>query len=270
MKKYLISLLIFTASCSPKVVEKSIWQSLPVTVDARTSEYKDMRFYNSKTRMFYSVYNDSINLYVCLTIKDEKIQQQIVMAGMEVWIDTTKRNRQLTGIKYPIKTSQRPEMSPEPNGFPAQKPDISMIRQNFMLTPMVGEIKGFNNIPEGLSPLVTMEGLKVKMEWDGNESLIYELQVPLEIWYKKINFVDSTDIFCLTVNINALEMPGMKGDPPGDGPGGVGFGGNPPEGMGNNFSGGRPSMDSEGMGGIMGMSEAHSFKMNFKLNLDAK
>lgn len=270
MKKYLAFLFAFSASCSPRIIEKSLWQTSRVEVDSRTSEYGEMRLYDSDTKMFYSISNDSTNLYLCLATKDESIQQQIMLAGMDVWIDTAKKSKQLIGIKYPLKASQMPAPPIKSNNDPNQKPDFSKLRQNFILSQKVADIKGFKNIPDGLSPLETKTGFKIKMEWDSNGTLIYEMKIPLVNWYRKISFADSTKIFTLTVNINAIQMPNRNGSSLGGDPADGGFQRPAPGGKGNGYPGGRPPMNNDQMNGMMAMSATYSFRMNFKLNVNAQ
>ncbi len=269
MQKYLILLALFFVSCSPKYTEKAMWQSGHVSIDANTSEYGKIRYGNSETKLLYSIYNDSDNLYVCLTTSDNNTQHQIMLGGMEVWIDTVKKSLQHTGIKYPLKVNQPQDFSIKPNIDSAQKRDFHNLRQQFLLNQSVMDISGFKNYQNGLYSLETKKGIKVKMGWDSSTTLIYEIQIPLESWYKKLVFADSAKVFTLTVNINAVPVPNMGNQPPDGMPGG-GPPGGPPMGQMGGMPPGMPPMGGGQMGGMMAMSEPHSFKMNFKLNMHAK
>lgn len=273
MKKYFAILLFFAVSCAPKYIEKSLWQIPSVSVDARSLEYDMIRLYNSKTKMVFSISNDSTNLYLCFATKDADIQRQIILAGMEVWIDTTKKSKHQIGIKYPLQNGQTMPPPPKPNSY-GQKPDSLMFRQYFLLTQKIMDIKGFQNITNGLSPLETKQGLKIKIGWDSDQTLVYEIQIPLEKWYKNITQVDSAKIFTLSVNINAVQIPNMNGSPMD--PGGGGFQNPPPGNMGSGGPGGGgpgggspPPMNGPPKG-MAAMSESRSFETNFKLNIDAK
>lgn len=262
-RQLLIPLAILIISCSSKLYEQTTWQESNVTVDASASEYGNLRNYDSETKMLYSISNDSTNIYFCFATTDENIQRQIMMAGMEVWIDTTRKSKQEIGIKYPRAGSSMPIPQMNMVHDTIVKPDQTIMRKNFLSMQKVAEMKGFRNIPNGLSPLETASGLKIKMAWDTNETLIYEIQIPLRDWYKEYSRVDSAKLFTLTVNVNAIQMPNMGGPP-----GGGGFGGSPPGGMGGG-PGGSPPPDGQ-MGGMMEMTQPHSFKTNFKLNTNAK
>lgn len=267
MKKFLIPLSLLTF-CSPKVIETAVKQNNPVTVDANASEYGRLRYYDPDTKLFYHLASDTGNFYVCITTSDEATQQQIVLAGMEVWIDTTKKATQRVGVRYPLpmREMELPARRPSPGGNPF--PDPAQFKRQVLVSQKVAELKGFKKIPDGLTPLETAEGFKVGIGWDKNDILVYELKVPLKNWYKNSSLAGNTKVFCLTIKINAVQLPS------GSSPSGY-MGYEPPSGMSGGFPGGGPPPGGPppgaGPGGALAaMSEPHSLTMNFKLTTDEK
>ncbi|HEY1039882.1 MAG TPA: hypothetical protein VGF30_10780 [Bacteroidia bacterium] len=249
-------------SCSPKTANVISRQKNAVNVDGKAEEYGEFRYYNSEAKMFYNLSNDNENLYLCLKINDENIQQQILMAGMDVWLDTLSKAKEQIGIRYPL-PGVRPTM-PEFKGAgqPREKPDVAKMKQNMLMSQKTMDLRGFKNATNGSNFLQTTDGIKLQLDWDANNCLIYELAIPLKNWYKPtLAKSDTAKIFTLTININAFEMPsgapgGFNGPPDGNmggPPSGSGMGG-PPSGM-------RPPME--------GLSEKKTVKANFKLHVNA-
>src|SRR3989344_7446144 len=117
------AILVTAASCTPKVAETIALQKTEVVVDGKANEYGTFRYYNSEAKMFYALSNDTENLYLCLKVNDETMQQQIMMAGMEVWIDTTKKAKEKIGILYPVAAKRGEMLRPVMENGPRQKPD---------------------------------------------------------------------------------------------------------------------------------------------------
>lgn len=252
----IVAIVTMLISCSPKTAIIISYQTAKVSIDGNADEYGDFYYYSTEAKMYYSLSNDSSNLYLCLKVGDENIQQQILIAGMNVWLDTLSKSKEQIGIKYPL-AGARPAR-PEFKGNPNEKPDFSLMKQNLLLSQKTMNLFGFKNIANGPHLLQTSEGIKLQINWDSSNSMIYELAVPLKNWYKPIlDKSDTAKIFTLTISVNALEMPsvppaGFDGPPPGD------MGGMPPGGMGGPGMG--PPMD--------GMTQKKTIKTNFKLNVD--
>ncbi|MDP2384884.1 MAG: hypothetical protein Q8M29_00810 [Bacteroidota bacterium] len=254
------AILATVASCSPKVAEIIALQKTEVDIDGQANEYGEFRYYNSEAKMFYALSNDSSNLYLCLKVNDETMQQQIIMAGMDVWLDTLSKSKERIGIRYPLGGIRPTAPSFREAGEPKGKPDMmTQMKKELLLSQKTMDLRGFKNVANGSNLMQTPEGIKLQVDWDNSNSMIYELVIPLKNWYKaNLTKSDTTKIFTLTININALEMPsgppgGFSGPPPGGNtPSGGGMGG-PPSGM-------RPPMD--------GLSEKKTVKANFKLHIN--
>lgn len=270
----LTMLILLLTACSPKIADKLAWQSNPVTIDGLAPEYQNFRYYDASSKIFYSFSNDRTNLYICLKTSDNAMQMKIMKAGMEIWIDTTSKAKKQTGILFPLaditKTNfggAQPQMNNE-----GQKPDISRIKQNFFLAQTYMQLIGFKKATNGLSRLEDKSGIKVRMNWDSTNTLIYESIVPLKTFYREsLSDSDSNKIFTLTINVNGIEMPGMLkgGHPGGEGPGGEmgGQGGGRMPGGGGRQGG--PPHGGSGMETKNAMTGKNVFSKNFRLEVKA-
>ncbi|MCX6257950.1 MAG: hypothetical protein NTW49_08675 [Bacteroidia bacterium] len=269
------------AACSPKIADKILWQAKPVIIDGKASEYPDMRYYSTETKMFYTLSNDGTNLYLCFRINDESMQMKIMNAGMEVWIDTLAKSKEQIGILFPLADGEKMNMKElrPPVSNERIKPDRSFMEKSFLLKQNLMQMVGFKNIANDLIPIDDQSGINVKIDWDNENSMIYEAMIPFSAFYKEsVSAIDTSKIFTLSININSIQMPETPQDggqaggrPPQDGGpvGQGGPGGAPPSG-GGNLGGGRqlgnmPRMDNEQMKNMTSMFEKSTFIMHFKL-----
>ena len=79
---YLIFIItVFLFSCS-KPVTGILWQYKPVKADGVLSEWQvPLRYFDDKSKLQYTITNDSVNLYVCIRATDEESQLKIVRSG---------------------------------------------------------------------------------------------------------------------------------------------------------------------------------------------
>jgi len=264
--KYILAGMILTA-CSPKIADKISWQSNPVIIDGKAVEYQHMRNYINETKMVYSLSNNSKNLYLCLKTSDEIMQRKIIRAGMEIWIDTTTKAKKQIGILYPLPNSHKMNLGEMqvPVNNERKMPDITKMKQMFTLEQTSMQLVGFKHNISGLRHLEDNSGIKVKLNWDSTNTMIYEVVVPLKTFYSEpVSNSDSTKSFNLTIEVNGIAMPKMPlGDRPGGGddPGGGMQGG----GMQGGGMQGGPPHGSNSMGNMSTMTEKNTFTKKFRL-----
>lgn len=63
--------------------------------------------YDRKTSLMYAFARDSFNFYVFVRVADEKMQQELIHRGLNVWIDTTNRRKKAFGMRFPSKSIQQ-------------------------------------------------------------------------------------------------------------------------------------------------------------------
>ncbi len=259
----------FCFACSPNVVERITWLEPEVDTSGFPGNYVGTRLqYHGLAKMGYVLSNDSDNLYLCLRIPDEHIQMQIMLAGMSICVDSGKKAFHERGIAFPL-PGELGKKHPQP-GVAEQK-DKTTRRKEFLLQQGEFEIWGFNESGSGRMRRSDTSGIKVRMEWDSLDVLVYEAVIPLsEIYHSTGTSLDTNAVFNLGVIINELALPS---GPPGGGPGREGMpgGGMPGGGMpgGGMPGGGRPGGGMPG-GGMPGadLTEKKSFQYVFKLSFN--
>jgi hypothetical protein len=258
-KRMIAGMCLSMLSCSPAVIYKSMWQSGPVTVDGKATEWQiPLQFYDAKTKLSFSISNDMANLYICIRATDETTELGILHTGMQLWIDTAcKKNRQI-GIQFPIvqreqgastdRHGSRQQGSEEVNSADevaksyTDMPDtgkINRMHRHFSNSPKQMRIMGFNNVPDGLMELPSIYPINVSIGWDNSGAMIYEASIPINTIYKRpFTIADSNKVLGLSFNVTV--MPKRSSN--------TGHGG----GMSGGMRGG-----GMGMGGGMGNHEGH-------------
>ena len=89
-------------SCTKTIYESS-WQRKTVKADGKLNEWKvPLKHYDYSSKIQYAVSNDSVNMYICIRVADEQTQFKIIRTGMQVWVDSTGKKKQITGVFFPL------------------------------------------------------------------------------------------------------------------------------------------------------------------------
>lgn len=263
MKKQFIAglIIIFMSSCSTTVYQ-SAWQSVLVSADGNSREWSiPLRFYDKDSKLCYTVSNDSVNLYLCIWAIDEQMQMKILRAGMQLWIDTTGKNKQQVGILFPT-TSPGRNVSPPAKIMQDKRPDVNAMMLEFRSKYNEMQLVGFKPPIGGFIPLKNDFNISVGINRDSTNLMVYEAIIPYKTFYKQtLSASDSTKIFGITIIVKALQMPKMSGGAPGGDMqrGGNFGGGSPPSGM--QGGGGPPMRGSSGST----LTEVNTIKMKIKM-----
>lgn len=200
--------------------------------------------YDSKAKIAYELTNDEYFLYIKMQINDETAQRQVMMSGLQLWFDTTKKYKDNFSLFYPLKADFRNQKKERPKeegevermAGPTKEMQAEYLKlQNqFMSQSLHGVTNGFN-------PIANENGIKLKLSFNEYGSLIYNAKIPLSCFL--VNDVNSTDVFSLRIKVPAIALPpGQDGPPKG------GAGGPPPGGGGGRGQGGPPG-GGQGKGG---------------------
>jgi len=212
----LIILSGFLPSCS-KTIYDSSWQNKPVTADGMAKEWTlPLRYYDYKSKLQYTVTNDTSNLYICIRACDEFSQMKIIKAGMQVWIDTSGKNKLVTGIWFPLANLSNGEYKKHSafrdtsmSGTPSfQKPDSKSIKRRYERQPKEMQLVGFKPPVVGTVFLKNEFGIVANLDWDSIGIMTYEAIIPFKTFYKShLTPKDSTKLFDLTIKIPAIASP---------------------------------------------------------------
>ncbi len=277
MKKsglFLLALLVFS-SCSDKIYSSLQWQSKKVTTDGRIPEWENpLRLYDTKSKVNYTISNDSKNLYVCMKISDEISQIKILQGGMEFRIDTAGKKTLPIAFIFPIAGQQILQMgkSAEKNkkGFSediyrsAMKQEQLSQTKNAQLIGFKPPLGGFLSLPN------TTSGISAAINMDSLGIMYYESVIPFSTFYKnEITAADTNKIFNFEIKVNALPTPSMNEKANGGGK--KGSGGMGGRGMGGGGKSGGMKGGGQGGGNSSGNNELFvTNKINVKMKISFK
>lgn len=256
------ALLLF--SCAPKNIQQLKWEKANETKSAVP------KYYNSETKIAYEVTNDAQNLYLNILVNDKSTQRQIMMSGLMIWCDTTKKHNDNFGLNFPMKGRKPPKMTSDNSLIGEAKKLDEPRREQLNIQFRSINLNGFS---DGVHNVKNTKGLKLEINFDENGYMMYTAKIPMECLHiNSLSEVDSTDLFSLSINVPGVSLPsgqggGQGGPPSGGGQGGGGQGG-PPSGGGGG-QGSRPSGGPGGSGGpsaMAGMTEDKVIKIRFRLN----
>jgi len=251
---FLFTLILFIlASCKAPLYQTK-WQDHEVVADGNPQEWKiPLRFYDSKSKLSYTVTNDLENLYICIRVTDDAGQVKIMKAGMQIWIDTSGSNKETTGILFPQRTREQTDAPAQSSDSKDKRPDgrkinMKSLRSSFQKDYKEMQLTGFKAPIRGSIPLQNDFGINLGINWDANRYdssyiMIYEAVIPFKTFYKnKLTSADSLKKIGISIIVNQLPHPPVKG---GGSRGGGGGGG----GMGGGGMRGGGGMGGGGMGG---------------------
>jgi len=252
----IVFFLVSLVSCAPAVISQLSWQTTPVVVDGKLSEWQaPLRFYDTETKLNYVVSNDKENLYICIRAADEKSQLKIMRAGMQIWIDTSGKKNKQVGISFPLSAKTRTNEDGESHTEfkKGEKPNVDKWHKKIVDESNEMFLTGFKPPLNGLTARQNTSGLNVSVNWDANNIMIYEAVIPFGTFYKPALLAkDSLKTFGFSIVVNGITAPESNSNNSGGGggmPGGGGMGGSG-SGMGGGGQGG--GMGGGGRGGGMG------------------
>ena len=247
MRNIILSILTLClfSSCSHKVYDALDWQSNVIFADSKIPKWTDpLRFYDTKSKINYTLTNDRHNLYVWMKISDETEQLKILRGGMELRIDTSGKKTFPVALMFPL--ANQPMMmhrSTEPQSEKRNpKPDRSSMMQNLLIQAKEMELTGFKPPLGGIVSLLNnSNGISAAIETDSLGILCYQAIIPFKTFYKdELAAVDSNKAFKYEIKVNALPEPQSH-----TGGGGGGMGGGGSHGGGHNNGGGYSAGNSE-------------------------
>jgi hypothetical protein len=163
-------------------------------IDGKATEWTDSLQYDANSHLQYQVLNDARMVYVRLKAADMPTQAKMAYLGMVVWLDSTGRNQQQLGVKFPLPIDLSTIKAPAERPAGAMGPTAAE-RQEEHLNRLRGIIAGAHemellNYRGSKEPILTDSeakiGVKSAIGLDARNNLIYELAVPLRLLYKRV------------------------------------------------------------------------------------
>lgn len=210
--------------------------------------------YDKKLKCIHSISSDGDNVYVFVKSLDKAQEMRILEGGMEVWLDPESKGANPIGVLFPLAQAPTTESERAPLNKMQQKPDekTAQIQTKLKLTTL--NLSGFKKEWNGNQSVKGNCPVKVAIDWDEKNNLVYELAIPYTALPNELRA--KMDLLTLNIVINGIALPqndqGRGGPPPGGGDGN--FGGPPP---GAGFGGAQGDMNK--------MSEKVEMKVRVKL-----
>lgn len=225
MKKLTIILLVLfkvnsSMGQSSKRIAPSDICTETIIIDGSTSEWpQNLKYFDKTIGLSYSICNDSANLFLVFRVMNPMIQKKILRTGIIIGLDTSGSKKIHCRINYPINSVNRNN-----NQFSNQNTDFNLIKSEFLMQPHLMDIEGFIN-NNGQQFTQSLNGIAVSLNWE-NDDMIYEIQIPLNSFYKiPTKLFSERKALTLTVIVPAIERPQLQGG------GGFGSGGSRPAGI---------------------------------------
>ncbi len=184
-------------------VFKASWIS-PVKIDGNPQEWNlPLHYYDYTTKLFFAFANDGDKLYLCFQNKDEMNQYKIMQAGMKVSVGF-KGKHKLT-VYFPLDQKNALPVFSD-NKDPLQGSNRENRRKSFLAGQTMMEVKGFRS-RDGMIPVNDTTGINASINWDVNNTLTYELSIPLQelIGEGEHTGADLMKTLTLDATINALK-----------------------------------------------------------------
>jgi hypothetical protein len=212
------------------------WQQNPVIANGKDEEWeKPLNYSNTHEKLFYSVTNDEVNLYVLLKTSSDPLQSKILQTGLTIWVNTTGQKKAAAGIQL-LSGNAHVQSGPEPRQFSRQSDKVQ--QKKTALTKFdTCRLSGFGKgIDDSYSIKNTNPaGIQIGINMNASNELICEAVIPFNSLYISQPSPPSMPqaIFAVGFLIPGLPSPTNTPDMGGGGPPpGTTFNGMPPE-MGN-------------------------------------
>ena len=211
--------------------------STPPVIDGKATEWTDSLQYDANSHLQYQVLNDAQTLYVRLKAADMPTQAKMAYLGMVVWVDSTGRNQQQLGIRFPLPIDLSTVKAPAERPAGAMGPTASERQEEHLnrLRSIITEANQMEllNYRGSKEPVLTDSeakiGVKSAIGLDARNNLIYELAVPLRLVYRRVPALASGQTASIGVWIAGQKPKPTPGQSQSDmsvvGPQGGGMGG---------------------------------------------
>jgi hypothetical protein len=209
----LIAISAAMTSYAQKFILNSLWRDSAIVVDGKPIDWdQPYRYFDSKTKLQYSVVNDDKYVYVSIRTNDDKAQMKIMRAGMDVWFDVSGKKKEIGTVSFPLKSNTKLDMNPDPNEPDQQvveKPDVRKMKMDWAEALQTVHTQGLKNVLASFSALDSVkQNIEVAISWDRDNVLTYELKVPFSAFFKDaITASDTLKPITIGIKVNAMDLP---------------------------------------------------------------
>ena len=182
------------AAAVPATKSVSHFIATPPTIDGQPTEWTDSLQYDSNSHLQYQILNDDRTVYLRLRANDASTQAKMAYLGTVVWLDSTGRNQQQLGVRFPLAIDlnslkggpERPPGAMGPSAAERQAEHVGRLR-TVIASAREMELLNYRGSKQPvLTDSESKLGVKAAIGLDARNNLIYELAVPLRLIYRRV------------------------------------------------------------------------------------
>ena len=217
----LVFLLNFFLSFGQKTIvpSKSLWAPEGIKIDGKPLEWNNKyEGYNSVNHLFYTVSNDSENLYLIIHTTESNTINKIYVGGVSFIVMPFKNsNSQQVSLTYPIKANNNGVYLHAKHDYDEYKKDsitnsqkiidlIELKNQQFESSYKEIMVNGVKSLNDPVISIYNDEGIKVISSFDNSFSYTCEIALPLK--YLQDVLSNSNGKLKYTIRLNGLYREG--------------------------------------------------------------
>jgi len=239
---------------------EAIWETSLILIDGNDDEWaKPLSFYNRDCGLWYSISNDTKNIYLDFSVSDQMKMRKMMTGGWTLALSSSEKNRKFN-VKFTFpKVELVVGSAPRGASEPQVKSVIGMMINDYNSKLTEVKTKGFTSD----QPILKLDGntaIKVKSGANSKQNFNTEIVIPFKELVGE-TALQLNEKITLSITVNAMEM--QMG-------GGMGMGGGMPGGGGGGMPGGGGMRPGGGGGSSATLYEDISFKQKFALVKGAK
>jgi len=198
--------LILHAQKLPKIQEGGFHAPAYVKIDGQPVEWNKFQAYNTSTRTFYTIANDSDRLYLAIHVADYYTMQKLLQGGVTLSVlnNDKKLEQGAIAITFPFLSQAIAGGALIRIKDTATNMQERLVSINNQLTTNATEIRvtGVSGITDTIISVYNEYGIKAAIAFDMNRELTYELSVPLKYLKERI---DNSGRLKYNVKINGIK-----------------------------------------------------------------
>ncbi|NNE71160.1 MAG: hypothetical protein HKN29_12460 [Rhodothermales bacterium] len=239
----ILASLVLAACSSSSPMMTSERAVAPPKVDGSTQDWTGSLMRHEDGRLLVGVRNDADRLYIAVSTSNAATIRQVIMTGLELWIDADGGEAQRSGFRYPMGLISFNRGSANAVPLPSGANDPATLEMLF--GAQMNDMQLLTgDAPPMRVPVGSVEGLEAASRFEAG-TLSYELSMPLDA-VGDLDLGLSPDLTTLALGFKTGQLGG--GAPAGGRQAGVGGGG----GRGGRGGGGRGGRGGGGRAGGAG------------------
>ncbi len=172
----LLAGLFMASSVKGQDADPNKWAPVNIQIDGKATEWpKPLSFYNNDTKLFYTIANDSNNLYVVINVPDPVSQMKIMRAGVTFSVNPTGKKKVVSSVTFPLLGEDAPEVVESQN----QRTSVEW-RRSILQNAKQINVEGLIGLPDGNLPVKNDKNIVSAASLDDQGNLVCEIAIPLQ------------------------------------------------------------------------------------------